>query len=62
MTCIELPQFTRQITSLVEDEVYLEFRKELIQQPTQGDVVQHSGGLRKARMALAERGKRSGHA
>ena len=60
MTFIELPLFTKQITSLVEDEVYRKFQQGLIQQPEQGDVIQHSGGLRKARMALAGRGKRGG--
>lgn len=57
---MELPQFTRQITGLVADDAYLEFQKELLQWPTRGAVIPHSCGLRKARMALAGRGKRGG--
>jgi hypothetical protein len=57
---VEVPSFTAQIDELVDDEVYLEFQKELLQNPKKGDVIPHSGGLRKARMKLPGRGKSGG--
>ena len=60
MTFIELPLFTELITDLVDDAGYAEFQKELLLQPQKGDVMQHAGGLRKARLRLAGRGKSGG--
>ena len=60
MIFIEIPSFTGQITDLVEDAVYTEFQKELLQNPNKGDVIPQSGGLRKARMKLPGRGKSGG--
>jgi len=60
VTFIELPIFTGQITNLVADASYAEFQKELFQQPEKGDVIPHSGGLRKVRMSVSGRGKRGG--
>ena len=60
MTFIETPFFTRQITDLVDDAVYTEFQKELLQNPQKGDVIPKSGGLRKVRMRLPGRGKSGG--
>jgi hypothetical protein len=57
---IELPLFTKQITELVADTAYAAFQRELLRQPEKGDLMQHSGGLRKARMAIQGRGKRGG--
>ena len=55
-----MPSFTRQITDLVDDTVYTEFQKELLQNPKKGDVIPRSGGLRKVRMKLPGRGKSGG--
>ena len=52
--------FTRQITGLVNDAHYASFQKELLQNPKKGDVMSHSGGLRKVRMRLPGRGKSGG--
>ena len=60
MTFIELPLFTELITGLVDDTSYAEFQKELLRQPDKGDVMQHAGGLRKARLRLPGRGKSGG--
>ena len=57
---VELPLFTEQITGLVDDTAYSLFQKEMLLQPEQGDVIPHSGGLRKARMRLPGLGKRGG--
>jgi hypothetical protein len=57
---IEVPSFTGQITDLVDDAVYTEFQKELLQNPKKGDVIPKSGGLRKVRMRLPGRGKSGG--
>jgi len=60
VTFIELPLFTELITDLVDDTSYAEFQKELLRLPERGDLMQHSGGLRKARLRLPGRGKSGG--
>ena len=60
VTFVELPLFTEQVTRLVDDAAYLRFQKELLREPQRGDVIPHSGGLRKARMRLPGRGKSGG--
>src|SRR5688572_26050900 len=60
MIFVEVPLFTQQVTGLLTDEVYLQFQKELLKNPKKGDVIPHSGGLRKARMKLPGRGKSGG--
>jgi hypothetical protein len=60
VTFVELPVFTEQITRLADDAVYLRFQRELLGKPDRGDVIPHSGGLRKARMRLPGRGKSCG--
>ena len=60
MTFIELPLFTELITSLVDDACYAEFQRELLRWPEKGDILQHSGGLRKVRLRLPGRGKSGG--
>jgi hypothetical protein len=57
---VELPMFTEQVTDLVDDAMYTSFQKELLRNPTKGDVIPQTGGLRKARMRLPGRGKRGG--
>lgn len=60
MTFVELPLFTEQITQLVDDAAYARFQRELLREPEKGNVIPHSGGLRKIRMRLPGRGKSSG--
>ena len=60
MTFKETSIFTRQITKLLPDAVYREFQQELIFNPTAGNVIKGSGGLRKIRWRSAAKGKRGG--
>ena len=57
---VELPRFTAIVTALVSDEDYRRFQNELIENPEKGDVIQGTGGFRKARMRLAGGGKSGG--
>ncbi len=57
---VELPRFTAIVTALVEDEDYRRFQTELIENPEKGDVIQGTGGFRKARMRLTGGGKSGG--
>ena len=57
---IELPRFTAIVTALVRDEDYRVFQRELVGNPEKGDVIQGTGGFRKARMRLAGAGKSGG--
>jgi hypothetical protein len=61
VTFIELPLFTEQITDLLNDSDYGRFQGELLRQPDKGDVIPHSGGLRKVRMRLPAAVKVVGH-
>lgn len=60
MEIIETSVFTRQIRELISDEEYGELQFALIQRPDLGDIIQHSGGIRKVRWAGSGRGKRGG--
>ena len=60
MTFIERPQFTDVITTITDDEHLRQFQNELSKAPDRWPVVQGTGGLRKARMRLAGRGKSGG--
>lgn len=57
---IELNAFTEEVLSITDEETLLQFEMELIANPEKGDLIQHSGGLRKIRMKLPGRGKSSG--
>lgn len=57
---IEFSRFTAIVTALVGDEDYRRFQKELLEDPERGDVIQGTGGFRKARMRLAGGGKSGG--
>jgi hypothetical protein len=57
---VEQPQVTAIVTALVSDEDYRRFQNELIENPEKGDVIQGTGGFRKARMRLAGGGKSGG--
>src|SRR2546429_216982 len=52
-----MPLFTELITGFVDDAAYAEFQKELLRNPKKGNVIPHSGGLRKIRMRLPRRVK-----
>ncbi len=56
----ETSVFTRQISKLISDDAYREFQQELIFNPTAGDLIKGSGGLRKVRWRSATGGKRGG--
>lgn len=60
MVFTETPVFTRQITQLLPDDEYGELQKELNANPAAGDIIPHSGGLRKVRWRSAAKGKRGG--
>ncbi len=57
---VELPRFTAIVNALVADEDYRRSQNELIKNPEKGDVIQGTGGFRKARMRLAVGGKSGG--
>lgn len=57
---IETSLFTRQIKRIATDDELKELQKELIAWPEKGDLIQHTGGLRKIRMAAGSQGKRGG--
>jgi len=56
----ETSVFTRQISKLIPDDAFREFQQELTFNPTAGDVIKGSGGLRKIRWRSAAGGKRGG--
>lgn len=60
MKFYETPIFTEQITSLLSDESYAELQEVLIIDPQAGDLIQRSGGLRKMRWKLPNKGKSGG--
>lgn len=59
MQIIETNIFTKCITNLISDE-YAEFQNMLIANPLRGDLIVWSGGCRKIRYRLANKGKSSG--
>ncbi len=59
-TCVELEAFTRELLRVADEEVLREFQLALAVRPEAGDLIRHSGGLRKARMKLSGRGKSGG--
>lgn len=57
---VELDAFTREVQRAANEEVLREFQLQLAAAPESGDLIRHSGGLRKARMKLPGRGKSAG--
>ena len=57
-TFVEHPGFTAELLALSSDETYRVFQTELAERAESWPVVRGTGGLRKARMRLARRGKR----
>ena len=60
MQFIETSIFTRQVTSLLADEEYSQLQLALSTRPDMGVIIPHSGGLRKVRWSIGDRGKRGG--
>lgn len=60
MVFIETIIFTKYLRDYLEDDEYRELQSSLIEQPDAGDLIQGTGGLRKLRWSLKNRGKRSG--
>ena len=60
MIIIETSIFTRRVLTLLSEEEYRKLQLALILRPNLGVVIPGSGGLRKARWALEDRGKRGG--
>lgn len=60
MIFIESPVFTEDLAALLSEESYGEFQRFLAENPTAGDVIQGTNGLRKVRWAVQGRGKSGG--
>ena len=56
----ETSVFTRRVTGLLSDDEYAELQQALAANPSAGDVIPGSGGLRKIRWAIRGHGKRGG--
>jgi len=60
MVFVEVPNFTKRVTELLDDEDYRRLQAALIANPELGDLIRGTGGLRKARWSAKGRGKRGG--
>lgn len=60
MLFIETPIFTEDVSTLLTDEEYGLFQLFLAMSPESGDVIPHTGGLRKVRWLAKNKGKRGG--
>jgi hypothetical protein len=60
MILIATPIFEEQIDDLLGHDEYLAFQKMLASNPTAGDLIKGSGGLREVRWSLGDAGKRGG--
>ncbi|MGH8683451.1 MAG: hypothetical protein ACREVP_18285 [Burkholderiales bacterium] len=60
MVFVEVPNFTKRVTGLLDDEDYRKLQAALIANPELGDLIRGTGGLRKARWSAKGRGKRGG--
>jgi len=60
MIIVETHIFTRQVLLLLKDDEYRLLQSVLANRPDAGVVIPSSGGLRKMRWGMAERGKRGG--
>ena len=57
---VELEGFTKDVMRVADEQTLRQFQMELAANPESGDLIRHSGGLRKARMKLPGRGRSSG--
>lgn len=60
VTFVELEFFTVELLRVADESTLQKFQDELASNPELGDLIRHSGGLRKARMKLPGRGKSAG--
>ncbi|MDI6402018.1 type II toxin-antitoxin system RelE/ParE family toxin [Balneolaceae bacterium ANBcel3] len=60
MEFIETPIFTKRIKPLMSDEDYHLLQLELTIRPESGDLIKHSGGIRKKRWTASGQGKSGG--
>lgn len=54
---VELPAFERNRSQYMSDKNFSDFQQELMLNPTAGEVIQGTGGLRKVRFQDSSRGK-----
>ena len=52
--------FTRIILDLISDDSYRQLQEELIKNPELGKIIKGSGGIRKVRWTMQDKGKRGG--
>ncbi len=57
---VELKAFTQEVLRVADEETLRRFELELAANPEAGELIRHSGGLRKARMKLPGRGRSAG--
>jgi hypothetical protein len=60
MIIIETSIFTKRICKLLSDDNYRSLQNYLVKHPDAGDIITGSGGLRKIRWSLENKGKRGG--
>lgn len=60
MVIVETKVFTRLIQELMSDDQYKKLQEALVNRPDMGDLIRDSGGLRKVRWNLENRGKSGG--
>ena len=60
LTFIETKLFTRLVCGYLSDDEYAALQWTLANDPTVGDLVKGTGGVRKVRWGMAGRGKRGG--
>jgi len=60
MIIVETSLFTRRIKELMGDDEYKDLQEALVNRPDMGAIVQGTGGLRKVRWKLENRGKSGG--
>lgn len=56
----ETRDFSEDVVRLLSDSEYAALQRSLALDPEKGDIVRHTGGARKVRVALRGRGKRGG--
>lgn len=57
---IETPKFAQQIKKIATEDELKKLRNDLVENPERGSLIKNTGGLRKTRMAIRNRGKSGG--
>ncbi|KJZ36303.1 MULTISPECIES: type II toxin-antitoxin system RelE/ParE family toxin [Pseudomonas] len=60
MIFVETQIFTRRAKELMDDDAYSALQKVLVVNPSVGDIIEGTGGIRKMRIAAKGHGKRGG--